>query len=490
MYDLAIIGAGVVGSALAYTLSQYDLDIALVEKENDVAMGATRANTAIIHAGYDPAPDTLMGQLNVEGTRLCYQLCEELDVEHRKTGSLVVAFDEEQRATLDVLCQYGIENGCQGLEIIDGSEVRKREPNLSEKIVSALWAPDAGVINPWEFALAMAEVAVRNGVAFMPNSKVTGLSRHSDHYEITLTPTDSKPVSLDSRTIHAHYVVNASGVESDLIHNMVAPPQFTVQPTRGEYFLLDRTVGPLVESVIFQCPGSYGKGVTVSPTIHDNFLIGPNSEIIEDREDTAVTKKALDEIESLAKQMLPTLDVRASIRNFAGIRANSTRNDFVIEMSVNGFLDLAAIKSPGLTCAPSIARYARDLLEQDGLTLNRKSDWQGGRTVVRFKEIPEEDREAFIRDNPLYGRVICRCETITEGEIVAAMRREIPPVSIDGVKRRAGTGMGRCQSGFCGPRVLEILARESSRSPLSIEEDASGSIILTEETKRGGCSRA
>ncbi|HZK28998.1 MAG TPA: NAD(P)/FAD-dependent oxidoreductase [Clostridia bacterium] len=490
MYDLAIIGAGAIGSALAYTLSRYDLRIALIERENDVAMGATRANTAIIHAGYDPAPDTLMGQLNVEGTRLCYRLCEELDVEHRKTGSFVVAFDAEQRATLDVLYRYGIENGCQGLEIINGTEARRREPNLSEEIVAALWAPEAGVINPWEFTLAMAEVAVRNGVTFMPDSNVTGLSRHGDHYEITLTPTDSQSVSEETRTIRARYVVNASGVESDHLHNMVAPPQFTIQPTRGEYFLLDRTVGPLVESVIFQCPGRNGKGVTVSPTIHDNFLIGPNSEVIDDRDNTAVTQEGLCEIEFLATQMLPSLDVRASIRNFAGVRANSARNDFFIEMSADHFLDLAAIKSPGLTCAPAIARYAKDLLGEAGLPLNKKSDWWGGRKVIRFKDIPDDEREAFIRDNPLYGRVICRCETITEGEIVAAMRREIPPVSIDGVKRRAGTGMGRCQSGFCGPRVLEILAREAGRSPLSIEEDASGSTILTGETKKAGCSHA
>ncbi|HPX93046.1 MAG TPA: NAD(P)/FAD-dependent oxidoreductase [Bacillota bacterium] len=480
MYDLAIIGAGVVGCALAYELSSRDLSLVLIEKENDVAMGASRANTAIIHAGFDPAPETLMGQLNVEGMRRCYDLCEELDVEHRKTGSLVVAFDQEQQRTLDVLYRQGIVNGCQGLEIIDGAEARRREPNLSPEIIAALWAPEAGVINPWEFALAMAEVAVRNGVVFMPNTEVVGLEWRGDHYQIT-APSLTEP-------IRSRYLVNAAGVNSDLIHEMAAEPAFQITPTRGEYYLLDRTVGTLVQSIIFHSPTEQGKGVTVSPTIHNNFLIGPNSEVIEDRADTGVTRSGLSHIGEVALRMVPSLDLRSNIRNFAGVRANSPENDFYIKMSAANFLDLAAIKSPGLTCAPAIARLGADLLEKTGLPMKKKTHWQGGRRVIRFKEIPEEKRAAFIRDNPLYGRVICRCETITEGEIMAAMQREIPPVSIDGVKRRAGTGMGRCQGGFCGPRILEILARETKRSPLSIEEDGSGSLILTSETKKG-CDR-
>ncbi len=478
MYDVAIIGAGVVGCALAYTLSSFDLSVALIEKENDVAMGASRANTAIIHAGFDPAPGTLMGQLNVEGMRRCYELCEELDVEHRRTGSLVIAFDEAQRQTLHVLYQHGIENGCQGLEILDGARTRQFEPNLSQEVIAALWAPEAGVINPWEFTLAMAEVAVRNGVVFMPNREVTGLAWQGDHYQVTFSLPEM---------VQARFVVNAAGVNSDRIHEMVAGPSFQIVPTRGEYFLLDRAAGPLVHSIIFHSPTTQGKGVTVSPTIHDNFLIGPNSEILADRTDTGVTRSGLDHIRDMAVQMVPALDLRLNIRNYAGVRANSIEQDFFIGMSALNFLDLAAIKSPGLTCAPSIARLAADLLEEAGLPMRKKNLWEGGRRVIRFKEIPEEERGQFVKDNPLYGRVICRCETITEGEIVEAMKREIPPVSIDGVKRRAGTGMGRCQGGFCGPRVLEILARESKRHPLTVEEDGTGSFILTAETK-GGCA--
>lgn len=483
MYDVAIIGGGVVGSALAYRLSAYRLKVVLVEKENDLAMGATRANTALIHAGFDPEPETLMGLLNVEGNRLCYQLCRDLDVEHRQTGSLVLAFSQEEISILEKLLDRGERNGCRGLRILSGREVRKQEAQLSERVLAALWAPEAGVINPWEFALAMAQVAVRNGVDLMLNTRLTGLEDGGDHYLLDLAYTGPQAIGPGPAKLKAAYVVNAAGVGSDLVHNMAAPPAFKILPTRGEYFLLDRAVGKMVSSIIFEAPGDRGKGVTVSPTIHDNFLVGPSSDLIEDREDTGVNREVLEDIRQRAARLVPSLDVRASIRNFAGIRANSDWNDFYIRLSAPRFLDLAATKSPGLTCAPSIARLGLDLLQEAGLPLESKEGWQGGRKIIRFKEIPPEKRAAFVRQNPLYGRVICRCEGITEGEIVAAMKSEIPPVSIDGVKRRAGSGMGRCQGGFCGPRVLEILARETGRSPLTIEEDGTGSLILTGETK-------
>jgi glycerol-3-phosphate dehydrogenase len=483
VFDVAIIGAGVIGCAVAYELSQYELRVVLVEKENDVAMGASRANTAIIHGGYDPEPHTLMGKLNVEGMRRCFELCEELDVQCKKTGSWVVAFDSEQCRTLQTLLEQGIANGCEGLEILSGELVRSREPNLSDEIVSALWVPESGVMNPWEFALAMAEVAVRNGVDFMPNTDVCGLSRRGDCYELK-----SRFGSGDEGTIRARYVINAAGVESDRIHDLVAPPAFDIVPTRGEYYLLDGTAaGSVVRSVVFPCPSREGKGVTVSPTVHGDYLIGPNSEVIADRDDTSVTRGALLEIALKARRIVPQLDLRTSIRNFAGIRSNSTYGDFFIKRSAAHFIDLAAIKSPGLTCAPAIARVTREMLCEDGLSIEKRKDWRGGRRVVRFKGLSEEERAAFVREHPLYGRVICRCETITEGEIVAAMKREIPPVSIDGIKRRAGTGMGRCQGGFCGPRVLEIIARESGRDPLCVEEDGNGSTILIGETKDPSC---
>lgn len=475
IYDIAIIGGGVTGAATAYELSKRQLSVLWLEKENDLAMGATRANTAIIHGGYDPAPDTLMGKLNVAGAELCMELCETLNVEYRETGSYVIAFTPEDEAHLTMLYERGLKNGVRDMRIVDGDTVRADQPHLSEKVTKALRIPRSGVMNPWEFALAMGEVAVRNGVELKLGQEVTAIAAAEDGYTIR-TQTD---------TFRSAYVINAAGVHSDEIHNLVAEPTFTIVPTRGEYYLLDRTVGPLVTSVIFQCPTEQSKGVLVSPTIHDNILVGPNSEVIDDKENTAVTRAALDLVARDAAKSVPDIDFSYSIRNYAGVRANSDRNDFVIEFAAPRFLDLAAIKSPGLTCAPAIARLAVEMLAADGLAMTEKSDWRGGRDIVRFKSIPEAERAAFIRNNPLYGRVICRCETITEGEIVAAMRREIPPVSLDGMKRRAGTGMGRCQGGFCGPRVLEIIAREAGIAPDDVLNDADGSYILTERTKGG-----
>ncbi len=475
MFDVAILGAGVSGSALAYQLSRFHLDVVVLEKENDVSLGASRANTAIVHGGYDPPPDTLMGHLNVDGARMCMELVDRLDVEFRKTGSLIVAFDDEDMKEVHNLYDRGLQNGVPSMEILDGEEVSRREPNLSKEIIGALWVPESGVINPWEFTLAMMEVAVREGVELKLCEKVIGLKRQDEGFLI----------ETERGTYSARYVVNATGVHSEEIHNMVAEPAFHIHPTRGQYYLLDRSVGEVVNSVVFQCPSPLGKGVLVSPTIHYNTLVGPDSEVVEDCENTSTTREALDDVARQAKRSVPSLQLGSNIRNFAGVRANSDYGDFYIKISAPYFLDIAAIKSPGLTCAPRIATYAIELLREAGLDFKEKETWDGTRSVVRFKEIPEEQREAFIRENPLYGRVICRCETITEGEIVAAIHRPITPVSLDGIKRRAGTGMGRCQSGFCGPRVLEILARETGKATEDILQDKEGSHILIGDTKEG-----
>lgn len=474
MHDVLIIGAGITGASLAYRLSRYQADVLVLEKENDVSLGCSRANTAIVHGGYDPAPDTLMGKFNVEGAYMCMELCDKLDVEFKKCGSFVVAFSEPERKTLEKLYQRGLENGCKGLEILSGVELRHREPQLSEEIVAALWIPDSGVINPWEFALAMMQVAVREGVALRLGEEVTDIRPREGEGYTVVTP---------KGTYEARYVVNATGVHSAEVHNMVAEPAFEITPTRGEYYLLDRELGDLVKSVIFQCPTEKGKGVLVSPTVHGNILVGPNAEVIQDLEDTSVTRKNLDTIFDLAKRSVPSLDVRMNIRNYAGIRPNSPYGDFFVKISAPHFLDLSAIKSPGLTCAPRTAQYAIELLEGDGLGLHEKDAWNGTRKVTRFKEIPREERESFIEKHPLYGRVICRCETITEGEIVDAIHMPITPVSLDGIKRRCGTGMGRCQGGFCGPKVLEILCRETGIRPEEVMQDKAGSYLFTGKTK-------
>lgn len=473
MFDVVIIGAGIVGCATAYELSKYDLDVLLLDKENDVSLGASRANTAIVHGGYDPDPNTLMGKYNVQGAKRCIELVETLDIEFKKSGSLIVAFDDDDLKTLDKYYERGLINGVEQMEILDAEEVHQREPNLSKDIIAALWIPESGVINPWELTTAFAEVAVREGVKLSLNQNVINIEKKDDHYSV-ITETDQ---------FETKYVINAAGVYSDKIHNMVAEPAFKINPTRGQYFLLDRANGEVVKSVIFPCPTPLTKGILVSPTIHDNILVGPDAQAIPDAEDTSTTREVLDQVGEEAKKSVPSLDLRTNIRNYSGIRANSDYNDFFVKISAPNFLDLAAIKSPGLTCAPVIATEGIKLLADEGLNLQEKQEWDGTRKIVRFKEIPVEERAKFIEENPEYGRVICRCEHITEGEIVAALHRGLPVVSLDAVKRRAGTGMGRCQGGFCGPRVQEIIARETGISPLDVLQNRSGSYILIGETK-------
>ncbi len=473
MYDVAILGAGVIGCSLAYELSRYNLKVLLLDKENDVSLGASRANTAIVHGGYDPEPDSLMGKLNVKGAKKCMEMVKTLDVEFRKTGSLVVGFDENDRKTVEMLYERGLANGCEGLEIWDGERCREHEPFLSKEVTCALWIPESGVINPWELTTAYAEVAVREGVELKLNSEVIDLQKHDDHYHIKCKDQEYK----------ARFVVNCCGANSDRIHNLVAKPEFKITPTKGEYFLLDRAVGELVNSVIFQCPSKVGKGILVSPTVHLNTLVGPDAQVVEDNEDTSVSQKGLDYVELHAKRSIPNLNLRYNIRNYAGVRANSDYGDFFVKISAPHFLDMAAIKSPGLTCAPVLAEYGVKLLSDAGLELHEKSNWNGERKITRFKMLSDEERAQKVAENPLYGRIICRCETITEGEIVDAIHRGITPCSLDGVKRRCGTGMGRCQGGFCGPRIVEILARETGKKPEDILQDKAGSYILIGDTK-------
>ena len=472
MLDVAIIGCGVVGAAAARELAQYELDLCVLEAENDVATGTTKANSAILHAGYDPEPGSLMARLNVRGAQLAKQLCTALDVPRRETGSLVLAFTEEELPHLEKLYQNGVANGVPGLQILDAAAVAAREPALAS-VQAALWAPSAAIVNPWEYALAMAQNAVQNGADLRLNTPVTGVEKIDGGWRLH-TPAGA---------VEARFVLNAAGVHAQQLHEMVAPATFATTPCRGEYYLLDKSAGDTVSAVIFQCPTAAGKGVLVAPTVHGNLIVGPNAEEVDS---TANTAAGLAEVAQKARKSVPELDLRTSIRNFAGVRANTDRRDFIIEWAADGFLDLAGMQSPGLTAAPAVAEYAAQLLADAGLRLCKKPAAQlvTTRHCVRFHELPPAQKAELIARDPAYGRVICRCETITEGEILAACRAPIPPCSIDGVKRRAGTGMGRCLGGFCGPRVMELLARETGKSPLDIPQDKAGSTILTGRTKQ------
>ena len=476
MYDVVIIGCGIVGAATAFELSKYRLKVGIVERENDVACGTTKANSAIIHAGYDPVPGTLMARLNVRGAALARELCAALDVPYLPCGSLVLGFSPEDQAHLEELYRRGVANGVPDLALLTGDEARALEPNLSPAVTAALHAPTAAICSPWEYGLALAETAVRNGAELQLETAVTGL-----------TPTEEGwRVETNRGVLEARYVVNAAGLEAQTIHEMAAPPSFAIHPSRGQYFLLDKSEGGRVGRVIFQCPNEKGKGVLVSPTVHGNLIVGPDAEPVEG-DDTSTTSAGLAFVRETALRSVPSVDFRTSIRNFAGVRASTGAKDFIIELSAPHFLDLAGICSPGLSAAPAIGEYAVELLGQAGLALERKEDFQASRKRIRFREMSPEEKAKLVAEHPAYGRVICRCETVTEGEILDALAGPIPPRSVDGVKRRAGAGLGRCQGGFCGPRVVELLAREQHRSPGDIPQERAGSWLLVRETKGRAC---
>ena len=456
MYDVIIIGCGVVGAACAYELSRYELSVAVLEKSNDVANGTSKANSAIVHAGYDPHPGTNMARLNVEGNRLMPELCRRLDVPFRQTGSHVLAFCEAELETLKALYARGVENGVPGMKLLTGDEARAMEPNLSEAVCGSLWAPSAGVISPWELT--------------------TALRQENGHF------TAETPKGV----FEAKYVMNAAGVHCEEIAAMLGCADYTIQPNRGEYFLLDKSEGTRVRSTIFQCPNENGKGVLVSPTVHGNLIVGPNAVNISDPDGTENTAAGLAFVREMALKSVPSISFRDNIRNFSGVRANHPEDDFLIgeNPKVSGFYELAGVKSPGLSSAPAIAKDAARWLAGK-TTLMEKTHFIDTRRRIRFNDLSAEEKNAIIREDPLYGRVICRCETVTEGEIVAAIHSPVPPTTINGVKRRVGAGMGRCQGGFCGPRVQEILSRELGIPMDKILMDQPGTYILTGETKGG-----
>ena len=474
MLDVAIIGCGVVGAAAAYELSHYPLHTAIFEAENDVADCTTKANSAILHAGYDPEPGTRMARLNVEGVALAKEICARLDVPYRQCGSLVLALSPAELPHLQKLYENGLANGVPGIRLLSAEETRAMEPGLSPEVAGALYAPSAAIVSPWEYALAMAEVAVRNGVELHLSSPVTGIQKTASGWALT-TP---------SGVVEARYVVNAAGIRADAVHDMAAPHQFTIQPTRGEYYLLDKSEGTRVQHVIFQCPNENGKGVLVAPTVHGNLIVGPNAEPVAG-DNTACTAAGLAFVSAAARRSVPDIRFGESIRNFAGVRANVDTGDFVIGEAEGapGFIDLAGMKSPGLSSAPAIGAMVADIV-RDSLHLKENPAFDPTRKgILDPKTLDFAARAELIKQNPAYGQIICRCESVTEGEIVDAIHRVPGARSLDGVKRRTRAGMGRCQAGFCSPRVMEILARELGVDQSEITKSGGDSKIIVGTNK-------
>ena len=475
MYDVIIIGAGVSGAATARELSRYKVNACVIEKEEDVCCGTSKANSAIVHAGYDAATGSLMAKLNVRGNQMMEQLAKDLDFPFKKNGSLVVCLHEEDMPNLQALYDRGVANGVKDLRILNREELRAMEPNISDDAYAALYAPTAGIVCPFNLNIAMAENACVNGVEFKFDTEVTGLHPIEGGWAI----------ETNQGSFETKYVVNAAGVYADTLHNMVSAKKIHNTPRRGDYCLLDKTAGNLVSKTIFALPGKFGKGILVAPTVHGNLILGPTAIDIEDKEGTNTTREGLDQVIAKCGMNVKNIPMRSVITSFAGLRAHEDGHEFLIgELEdAKGFIDCAGIESPGLTSSPAIGEMVAEILREK-LHLEKNENFVATRKGVLDPDaLSKEERIELIRKNPAYGNIICRCEMITEGEILDAIHRPLGAKSLDGVKRRTRAGMGRCQAGFCSPRTMEILARERHVSMFDITKSGGESKIVTGTNK-------
>ncbi len=452
-YDIAVIGAGVTGCAAARELSRYELSVIVLDRESDVCEGTSKANSAIIHAGFDAKPGSLKAKLNVSGNSMMTALSKELDIPFDRCGALVVCFDDADIPKLGELKQRGIENGVPELEVLTREQALEKEPNLADGVRAALYAPTSGIVCPFGMTLAFAENALANGVEFSLSNAVTGISRTEDGRFL---------ISAEKGDITAKCVINCAGIYADKIHDMVCEPSFTITARRGEYMLLDRSAGGIVKSTVFQLPTKMGKGILVTPTVHGNLLLGPTAEDIGDREDTATTRGGLDTVRRTSALSVKNIPYNQVITSFSGLRATGSTGDFIIrgDEKVKGFIDAAGIESPGLTSAPAIAGYIRDIVAGI-MPLKEKPDFipaRKGKTLLAM--LQDAEPAELIKQNPAYGRIICRCSSVSEGEIADSINRPLGATTLDGVKRRTGAGMGRCQGGFCSPKVMAMLAEK------------------------------
>ena len=483
--DVVIIGGGVIGTSIARELSRYSLEIILIEKEDDVAMGTSKGNSGIIHAGYNADFKTLKGRLNIKSNPRFDKLCQDLKVRFKRIGSLVVGFNEQDMKKLRGLKKNGVKNGIKNLEIIAGNKLFELEPNLNPQAKYALYAPSAGIISPYKFTIALADSAVTNGVKVLLETEAK---------DIRIKERQICGVVTSRGLIETRTVINAAGLYADEIAK-TAGDSFKISPLKGEYQLFDKQWGNLVNHILFPIPTKLSKGILVAPTVHGNLLIGPNSCRVKEKDDLSTTKAGIKEVHAGARKLIPYLPHQDLINSFAGLRADiEGREDFVIEASrkVRGFINVAGIESPGLSSAPAIAEIVSDILKEvikeisPQLELNCKDDF--------IETLPEQPRFAdyldktdewqeIVEKDADYGEIICRCEKVSKGEILSAIHQPVPARSLDAIKRRTRAGMGRCQGGFCGPKVLKILSEELKISPLGITKKGRGSEILKTKTK-------
>jgi len=476
-YDVVIIGAGVAGCAIARELARYELKVAVLDKNSDVCEGTSKANSGIIHAGYDAKPGTLKAKLNVRGSEMMPVIAQQLDIPFKRNGSMVVCECEEDMPALKALYERGLENGVKHLRLLDKEEALKLEPNLSDETVGVLLAETGGIVCPFNMTIAFAEHAYVNGVDFFLNTQVKEINEittsindddasekaENAGYIIKAAYYDQTDSSKDKIVVyHTDYVVNAAGVHADIIHNMVSEDKIKITPRKGEYCLLDVTAGEHVSRTIFKMPGALGKGILVSPTIHGNLLVGPTAEDLDDKEGNFTTSEGLSAVNTVGASAVKNVPMNQVITSFAGLRPHGDRGDFIIEELKNhpGFIDAAGIESPGLSASPAIGEMVCKMIVDKINPVRKKTYIPGRKGVTVMKFLPLEKQYEIIESDPRYANIICRCSSITEGEIIETIHRPLGATTMDGVKRRTGANMGRCQGGFCYPKVMEILSRE------------------------------
>ncbi|MBQ9251808.1 MAG: NAD(P)/FAD-dependent oxidoreductase [Clostridia bacterium] len=470
--DILIIGGGVIGCALARELSRYEAKIAVVDQAWDVAEGASKANSGIVHAGYDAVPGTLKAKYNVAGANVFPTLCEELGVPYRRCGALVVGFSEEDRPTLQELLDRGVANGVPELRIIEREELLSLEPNLNPQACCALLVPTSGIVSPYELTFALADDAALNGVTFHFGEEVSAIERDAEGGFVVRT---------NKGEWRCRILVNCAGSSSARLHNQLSSRLMHITHRRGQYYLLDRPKEAPFERTIFQCPSKMGKGVLVSPTVHGNVLLGPSAEDIDDPLNTETTQSGLDSVMEKVRLTWPKVSLRTNITNFSGVRAHEERGDFILGAvdGCPGAYEAVGIESPGLSSAPAIGKALAEQIAGEQRLPAKAELAPYQKPAIPFREMTPEEQEKALAENPLYGSIICRCEVVTEAEIVAATHRPVPATHIDAVKRRTRAGMGRCQGGFCSPRVAAIISRETGIPLQDITKNGGNSYLLT-----------
>jgi glycerol-3-phosphate dehydrogenase len=470
MYDVLIIGGGVIGANIAFSLSQYDLKIGLIEKATDVCEFTSKANSGIVHSGLDAVPGSLKAKFNLLGNRMMASVCRDLDVPFIQNGSMVICFHPSEEEALRALYHQGIENGVEGLRILTGDEARELEPGLTNQVHQAIYAPTGGILDPFKLTLMAAEVAAKNGVRFFFRTLVTRIVKEDDHYIVDTT----------KGKFQTKVVVNAAGVYADQIHNMVSEHKLSITPRKGEYCLFDKQVGNLVKQTIFQLPTAFGKGVVVTPTAEGNLLIGPTAYDVEDKEDVSTTVEGLKYVIEKAKRSIGSVPMNFVITAFAGLRATEAGKDFVIgePLDAPGFFDAAGMESPGLTAAPAIGIYLAEAIAKRLEAAKKAIAFKTNRAIVDFERLAIPGKKALIEANREYGQIVCRCELVTLAQIKEAIHRPLGATTLDGIKRRTRAGSGRCQGGFCSPRIIEILAKELHKDPREVAKFGEQSTYL------------